>query len=314
VNTRAGLSAAAFHEIFASHDQCVQEAFDDSLARLSLVIERAVAQQAGWLQRVRAGLVALLGFLDDEPQRACLLVLDTPASALVGIDGQRRLHGVLARLLDTNRESGEAAGDRLGDRYELGDARLRPSLALTAELVVGGVFSVVRTTMLERDSGKLVELAPSLMAFIVTPYLGPGAARVELEGRSAVPVGMTAGGANSSHKTDLSRADAIARTAQLPIRVTRRTTLVLQAIARAPYSNNREVAHAAGIVDEGQASKLLARLEQRGVIENVGIGAARGEPNAWLLTAAGRHTVEVIGRSAVASTPRSSNARLGGAR
>jgi hypothetical protein len=153
------------------------------------------------------------------------------------------------------------------------------------------------------------------MAFIVAPYLGPAAARLELEGRPArrgVPisheggqlqVGEPARAATSadepgrSHETGLTRAGAIARTAALPIRVTHRTTLVLQAIARAPYSNNREIAYAAGITDEGQASKLLARLERRGVIENVGVGPARGEPNAWLLTASGRRAVEVIGES-----------------
>ena len=70
----------------------------------------------------------------------------------------------------------------------------------------------------------------------------------------------------------LSRPAELSRAAELPIRATHRTTLVLRAIARAPYSNNREVAQAAGLADEGQTSKLLARLERQGVIENVGVG------------------------------------------
>ena len=86
----------------------------------------------------------------------------------------------------------------------------------------------------------------------------------------------------------LARAQAISRAAELPIRATHRTTMVLRAIAQAPYSNNREIAEAAGLADEGQTSKLLARLERQGVIENVGVGAARGEPNAWLLTPSGQ--------------------------
>jgi DNA-binding MarR family transcriptional regulator len=76
--------------------------------------------------------------------------------------------------------------------------------------------------------------------------------------------------------------------------------MVLRAIAQAPYSSNREIADAAGLTDEGQTSKLLARLERRGVIENVGIGAARGEPNAWLLTASGQRALAVIEASASA--------------
>ncbi len=163
--------------------------------------------------------------------------------------------------------------------------------------VVGGVFSVIRTSLLERDGGKLVELAPSLMAFIVAPYLGPAAARLELAGTPAMRGEAIAARQSSEQMHELPRAAAIVRTAELPIRVTHRTTLVLRAVAQAPYSNNREIAQAAGITDEGQASKLLARLEGRGVVENVGLGPARGEPNAWLLTASGRRAVEGISQS-----------------
>ena len=105
------------------------------------------------------------------------------------------------------------------------------------------------------------------------------------------------------------RAQEIARAAGLPIRATHRTTLVLRAIAQTPYSNNREVADAAGVSDEGQTSKLLARLERQGVIENVGVGAARGEPNAWLLTPSGQRALALIGKSAIAPRPRGARVR-----
>jgi hypothetical protein len=41
-------------------------------------------------------------------------------------------------------------------------------------------------------------------------------------------------------------------------------------------------------------SKLLARLRQLGLIENEGTGSARGEPNAWTLTATGHRVEETI--------------------
>ncbi len=47
-------------------------------------------------------------------------------------------------------------------------------------------------------------------------------------------------------------------------------------------------ARAAGIVDQGQISKLLTRLQRLGLVENRGGGAARGAPNAWTLTGRGR--------------------------
>jgi hypothetical protein len=298
VTTRAGVSESVFHDAFSTVVECYGAAFEEGLARLSRAVNEAVAREQSWLDQVRSGLVAMLGFLDDEPAWACLLVLETPLSAAVTLECRQRLHNLLAGLL--GRRGGVSQG------YGNGRGAESPMLLATlgGELVVGGVFSVIHTSMLEADAGKLVELAPSLMAFIVAPYLGQDAAQAELEGRPA-------GGQGFANGSGSARAHAISRAADLPIRATHRTTLVLRAIARAPYSNNREIAQAAGLADEGQTSKLLTRLERKGVIENVGAGAVRGEPNAWVLTAPGRRAVELLNESFAASAPRPRRARMG---
>jgi AcrR family transcriptional regulator len=263
VPTRAGAPESVFYDVFPCVEDCYRAVYEEGLVRLSRAIEQVAGREQAWLGRVRAAMVAMLGFFDDEPAWARVLVLDTPASTPTC---RRKLHELLARLLDQ-----DGGPDGPADTPTL-------SGTLTGELVVGGVLSVVRTSMLEDDGGKLVELAPSLMAFIAVQY------GVATPGRDAQ--GPPPGSA---------RAREVSRAAQLPIRATRRTTLVLRAIGQAPYSNNREVAQAAGLTDEGQTSKLLARLERNGMIENVGVGPARGEPNAWLLTALGRRTVELLG-------------------
>jgi hypothetical protein len=71
------------------------------------------------------------------------------------------------------------------------------------------------------------------------------------------------------------------------VRSTYRTACVLSAIAANPGASNRAVAVGAGIVDEGQASKLLRRLEGLGLIENMARDRGPGEANAWRLTARG---------------------------
>ncbi len=58
--------------------------------------------------------------------------------------------------------------------------------------------------------------------------------------------------------------------------------------------SNRTVAEYAGIADQGQVSKLLARLERLGLIENTGQGHARGERNAWRLTPTGVRVTQGI--------------------
>jgi AcrR family transcriptional regulator len=290
VAARAGLSEKVFREVFATLEACYESAFDAGLERLARVVDEAAGREVAWLDRLRAGLVAFLGFLDDEPAWARLLIAPTPlADGVLGLRCQQRVLGVVTCLLDDHRPgpAGES-GPRIA-------AAPGPESTLTAELLAGGAVSVIRAQLLNGQPKLLVGLAPSLMSFIVRPYLGDAAATAELEGRPATPserLGQTSG-EGPAH----ARAQAVSRATGLPIRATRRTTLVLHAIARAPYSNNREIAQAAGLADEGQASKLLARLERKGVIENVGVGAARGEPNAWLLTASGRRAVELLAAS-----------------
>jgi AcrR family transcriptional regulator len=265
VVARAGVSESIFNDVFATPEDCYLAAFEEGLARLSRAVELAVPSGASWLERVRAGLVGLLGFLDDEPQWGRLLLLEAAVTGPVTLRSRQCLLGVVTRLLENPDP----------------DMRAQPLLtsALTAELVAGGVFCLIRARILEGHYEALVDLAPSLMSFIALQYGGPVV------------------GGQSAQTDDWARAQSISRTAELPVRATHRTTLVLRAIEHAPYSNNREIAQAAGLADEGQTSKLLARLERQGVIENVGIGAARGEPNAWLLTASGRRALTVLDAS-----------------
>ena len=69
----------------------------------------------------------------------------------------------------------------------------------------------------------------------------------------------------------------------------RMTALTLQALSAVgdfdeagSNPNNREIARATGVRDEGQISKLLARLQEHGLLENSAAHAAGG--NAWRLT------------------------------
>jgi AcrR family transcriptional regulator/DNA-binding MarR family transcriptional regulator len=72
-------------------------------------------------------------------------------------------------------------------------------------------------------------------------------------------------------------------------RMTSLTQEVLAAVANLSEGeanpSNRDIARAAGVKDEGQTSKLLARLERHGLLENTG-GHAKGG-NAWQLTPRG---------------------------
>jgi AcrR family transcriptional regulator len=267
---------SAFLEVFESAEDCILASFSEGLQRLSEAVAEATASEERWLERIRAGLVAALGFLEDEPQWAHLLILERPLEGVAAIECTQRVHDALEEVLNAGR--GELI---IG-------AELGPSTALIAELVALGVFSVIRARMLKGDASGLVELAPSLMSFILVPYLARGAVKADLAGEPQLA------------------AQAPARAEVVPIRPHPRTMLALGLIAQAPGQSSREIAVALGIKpgDKGHTSTLLKPLEQRGLIENASLVKAPGEPNAWLLTPYGHRVLEVISDSFAAARRR----------
>jgi DNA-binding MarR family transcriptional regulator len=93
----------------------------------------------------------------------------------------------------------------------------------------------------------------------------------------------------------VARAPRDRRAGPRPLRMTARTREVLTAVAdlsgAGANPSNREVAGAAGVKDEGQISKLLARLEGHGLLENTGGHPAAG--NAWQITKRGSELLAV---------------------
>jgi hypothetical protein len=145
---------------------------------------------------------------------------------------------------------------------------------------------------LKGERRPLVELLGELMGMIVLPYLGPAAARREQGLALPAPV------APSPVPRPEWPARAVADPLEsVPMRLTYRTSRVLEGVAelagRGSDPSNREIADHAGIQDAGQVSKLLRRLESLGLLANSGLGHAKGEPNAWRLTAQG----ELVARS-----------------
>ncbi len=212
-------------------------------------------------------LSALLGFFDDEPAWTRFLILQPRVAAGAVTERRQQALRALAHALERATQN-----ERITSRA------LVRSPALLAELIVGGVFSVIRAQIVEGGTEPLHELAPALTALIVGPY------QSQDEGSDLRQTG-----------SDRDRRDT--HFERLPVRTTYRTTRVLSAIGASPMLSNREIADAAGLSDEGQTSKLLRRLAQRGLVENVGLGQPHGEANAWLLTAYGERMLDATRRS-----------------
>ncbi len=278
---RSGVSRRTFYEIFHDREDCFQAAFDDALAHAEAVVVPAYGSGGAWLARVRAGLTALLGFLDSDRAAARLLVVESLAAGPAALERRREVIAQLVSILELGRTEGSA--------------KLDPP-ALTGEAIVGGLLSVLHARLATSPSSKtrttkddrrnttedsLLDLAGPSMGTIVLPYMGPVAARKEIERPAPKP----------TDRGPVVRHDPLQ---ELPMRLTYRTMRVLVSVAENPGSSNRTIGQCAGIADQGQASKLLARLHKLDLIENRGGDPARGEPNAWILTNTGQQVHDNI--------------------
>jgi hypothetical protein len=154
-----------------------------------------------------------------------------------------------------------------------------------AEGVIGAVLAVLQNRLLANEPDGVMDLFGPLVSIIVLPYLGAGIARRELT-RPAPRIRIDTDTEPKGAGRSVEHGGGV--------RLTYRTARVLRAIADYPGGSNREVADRAGIVDQGQISKLLNRLEARGLIMKTGEGRSRGAPNSWGLTESGELTLRGV--------------------
>jgi AcrR family transcriptional regulator/DNA-binding MarR family transcriptional regulator len=299
---RAGVSRRTYYDLFEDREACFVAVLDAAVQRISQSVLPAYELEGRWRERVRGALGVLLLFFDEEPALARVCLVETLKAGPVVSERRRLVLDALTTVVDEGRSEAKAGS-------------WPPPL--TAQSTVGGAVSIIHARLLEEHPGAreqveaqgqvdlqgppgaqghrgpkggsslLVELLNPLMSMIVHPYLGPAAARRELEHPLPSPKP-----ANNNHHPRQAR-DPFK---DLPIRLTFRTARVLAAIGFQPGASNRQIANTAGIADQGQISRLLNRLENVQLIENHGHGHTKGEPNAWTLTERGRGIMQAIGQ------------------
>ena len=266
----AGVSREAFDAHLEGVEACLLAAFEQALA---LAADRATAAfqaQDGWLDRVRAGLLAVLEFFDQQPALARFLLVHSAQAGPAVLAARREALERLARVLDD----------------EHAPARGYPP-PLTAQALVSGALGVLHERLSGPDPGELVELTGPLMSFIVLPFLGAKVARGELrrpaEGSSAV-----------AHASSFDLLQDPGRAVDQ-----HRTVRVLRLLAAEPDLSNREVALRMGLKNEPDMSRTLVRMARLGLIENTRERGAQA--NVWRLTSSGAEHEAAVRRDAAAA-------------
>jgi AcrR family transcriptional regulator len=268
VSARAGVSSKTFYDLFSDREDCFLAAFDHAVDQLATIVAPAVAREREWAAGIRAGLGALLALLDQERELRRLVFVEALGAGPRVLARRAQVLGELGGVIDAGR-----AGAKDG---------LKPP-PLTAEGLVGAAFGVIYGRLLENPDASLVPLQNALMSTIVLPYRGHRAAGSRAGSARGVKAGVG----------EARRAGAVGSGGAF--RLTVRTHMVLTAVAELSSPgfkpSNREIADAAEIVDQGQISRLLARLERLELLRNTGVEAHAA--NAWELTPRGREIVSL---------------------
>jgi AcrR family transcriptional regulator len=276
VVARAKVSRRTFYELLGDRERCFTIVLEEIVSRVGVAVRFAFETAAPTDRRmgVRAALETLVTFVEDERGLGAALIVDSLAAGPAALSYRARVLQEAIAILDEGPAVGAvgAVGAAAGVSGE--------PLPLSAEWVVTAAVGMIHSRLAaQAERGALVELVNPLMALTVLPFAGPRAAEDE-RARPLLAV---------KRLWEESIGDPLNG---LEIRITHRRLQVLGAIAecnrRGSDPSSQEVAGQAGIKSPGQASKLLARLADLGLIENTAKGRGSGRPKAWRLTQLGQ--------------------------
>ncbi|MEX2449150.1 MAG: hypothetical protein WD404_10475 [Solirubrobacterales bacterium] len=265
VAQRAGVTPKTFKKQFDDPDDCFLALIDWMLGQASSSMVEALERERSWSDGVLAGLEAMVALLDREPVRARACLLEGMAAPSIKLEARAEALGELS-----TRVHGRALRELAPDRH--------PSGAM-AEATIGSVLGLLRRRLLTGDAPPFTDLLGELAEVVVTPYQGPeAAARVARDGRErsqAMRVVPTSRSISAGVEVPdlLRRANA------------HRMRSCMRYLAENPGTSNKAVAAGIDVPHQGQVSRLLARLDDAGLLEKCPGGPGRA--NAWRLSPRG---------------------------
>jgi AcrR family transcriptional regulator len=166
---RTGVYRQAFYDNFADKDDCYLQAYDAGVERVEALMVAAAAGEQAWTGKLRAGLGALLDFLDAEPDVGRALVVEVHAA------GPEALAKRTAAMERVNSFLDQA-------RSEAGEEESPPPIA--GEGIAAGIHAVIHSRLATGGSDDFHQLLPEFMYFAVLPYFGAERASSEMQAAS----------------------------------------------------------------------------------------------------------------------------------
>jgi AcrR family transcriptional regulator len=160
----AGVSRRTFYDHFKSKEEAFLAAMDMVTNELVGRLREASESAESFAAAVRDGLGTFLQFLADEPRYADFLIVEVLAAGPEALSRRNQVMDGFALLVRRGAE-------------RLPTARRPPDLA--AETIIGGIYEVVFSRVLQGQTSELPKLLPDLAYSLMQPYLGHEAARRE---------------------------------------------------------------------------------------------------------------------------------------
>ncbi|MCW2994286.1 MAG: TetR/AcrR family transcriptional regulator [Conexibacter sp.] len=154
----SGVSRRTFYDNFRGKEDVYLAAYDEVTQQLLTQVYAAYEGADGLVAKVRDSLSAFLNFVADEPAFADMCIVEVMAAGSTAIERRNRTMAAFAEMI------GQAAA------AELPKTKLPP--ALTAETLVGGIYEVVYSRVLQGRGEELPALLPDLLFSVLLPYVG----------------------------------------------------------------------------------------------------------------------------------------------
>lgn len=170
VLARTGLYRQAFYDNFADKDACYLAAFDAGVKRLEALAVAAAASEEHWRGKLRAGLTAILDFLDSEPDIGRALIVEVHAAGPEALARRAEAMKKVTDFIDLARQETEGESSPPG---------------IAPEGIVAGIHAVVHSRLSTGATEGFHGLLPEFMYFAVLPYFGAEAASAEMQAARA---------------------------------------------------------------------------------------------------------------------------------
>jgi AcrR family transcriptional regulator len=159
----AGVSRKSYYQLFADKEESFGACLQQSLERLAKLAGAVSDTRDDWVDRVRAGLTALLGTLAEDPGTARLCFYEPLVAGPKALEHRNRSIEELAHALHPAPPGCDSDLARF-----------------SGTLAVGALSEVLQREIAAGRTSELPELAPKLMYAMVRPVLGAEAAEREL--------------------------------------------------------------------------------------------------------------------------------------